>query len=44
MAQTAHTAIANARAKVPERLARWIFMAHDRVTGDRLRSRTSFWH
>jgi CRP-like cAMP-binding protein len=36
MSQTAHTAIANARAKLPERLARWILMAHDRVPGDRL--------
>ena len=30
--QTAHTAIANARAKMPERLARWILMAQDRLT------------
>ena len=29
--QTAHTAVANARAKVPERLARWILMAQDRL-------------
>jgi CRP-like cAMP-binding protein len=36
MAQTAHTAIANARAKLPERLARWLLMANDRVPGDRL--------
>jgi len=36
MSQTAHTAIANARARLPERLARWILMAHDRVPGDRL--------
>jgi CRP-like cAMP-binding protein len=36
MAQTAHTAIANARAKLPERLARWLLMAHDRVPGDSL--------
>jgi len=34
MVQTAHTAIANARAKLHERLARWILMAHDRVPGD----------
>ncbi|HEY2754241.1 MAG TPA: Crp/Fnr family transcriptional regulator [Pseudolabrys sp.] len=34
MVQTAHTAIANARAKLPERLARWILMAQDRVDGD----------
>jgi CRP-like cAMP-binding protein len=31
--QTAHTAIANARAKVSERLARWILMAQDRLGG-----------
>lgn len=31
--QTAHTAIANARARIDQRLARWILMAHDR-TGD----------
>ena len=31
--QTAHTAIANARANIEKRLARWILMAHDR-TGD----------
>jgi CRP-like cAMP-binding protein len=36
MAQTAHTAIANARAKLPERLARWLLMAHDRIPGNRL--------
>jgi len=36
MSQTAHTAIANARANLPERLARWLLMAHDRVPGDRL--------
>jgi CRP-like cAMP-binding protein len=31
MVQTAHTAIANARAKLDQRLARWILMAHDRI-------------
>ena len=36
MAQTAHTAMANACAKLPERLARWLLMAHDRIPGDRL--------
>ena len=36
MVQTAHTAIANARANLPERLARWVLMAHDRVGGDTL--------
>jgi CRP-like cAMP-binding protein len=30
MVQTAHTAIANARAHIDVRLARWILMAHDR--------------
>ena len=34
MVQTAHTAIANARAHIDQRLARWILMAHDR-TGDK---------
>ena len=33
MVQTTHTAIANARAHIDRRLARWILMAHDR-TGD----------
>jgi CRP-like cAMP-binding protein len=32
--QTAHAAIASARGKLDERLARWILMAHDRVGGD----------
>jgi CRP-like cAMP-binding protein len=32
--QTTHTAVANARGSVEERLARWILMAHDRVDGD----------
>src|SRR5262249_49063570 len=36
MVQTAHTAIANARARLDERLARWLLMAHDRVRDDRL--------
>jgi CRP-like cAMP-binding protein len=31
MLQTAHTAIANARATIEARLARWILMAHDRL-------------
>jgi len=29
--QTAQTAIANARSKLDQRLARWILMAHDRL-------------
>ena len=36
MTQTAHTAIANARAKLSERLARWLLMADDRIAGNRL--------
>jgi len=36
MVQTAHTALANGRAKVEERLARWLLMAHDRLEGDEL--------
>jgi CRP-like cAMP-binding protein len=34
--QIASTASANGRAKLDERLARWLLMAHDRVEGDRL--------
>jgi CRP-like cAMP-binding protein len=34
MTQTAHTALANGRAKLEVRLARWILMAHDRMDGD----------
>jgi CRP-like cAMP-binding protein len=36
MVQTAHTAIANARARIDTRLARWLLMAHDRVRDDTL--------
>ena len=36
MVQTAHTAVANARVKIEERLARWILMAHDRLDGTSL--------
>lgn len=36
MVQTAHTAIANARSNLNQRLARWLLMAHDRVPGDEL--------
>ncbi len=36
MTQTAQTALANGRATVPERLARWIVMAHDRAHTDEL--------
>ena len=34
MIQTAHTALANGRAKLEERLARWLLMAHDRMDSD----------
>jgi CRP-like cAMP-binding protein len=34
--QTAFTALANAKATVDERLARWLLMAHDRAIGDAL--------
>ena len=34
--QTAHTAMANGRSKIEERLARWLLMAHDRIDGDQL--------
>jgi CRP-like cAMP-binding protein len=34
--QTAHTAIANARAHIDQRLARWILMAHDRLSNNTL--------
>jgi CRP-like cAMP-binding protein len=36
MVQTAPTAIANARAHIDQRLARWILMAHDRTGEDTL--------
>lgn len=34
--QTAHTALTNARARVEQRLARWLLMVHDRVDTMRL--------
>jgi CRP-like cAMP-binding protein len=36
MIQTAHTAIANARSHIDQRLARWLLMAHDRTGKDTL--------
>jgi CRP-like cAMP-binding protein len=36
MVQAAHTAVANGRGKLEERLARWLLMAHDRVEGNML--------
>ena len=34
--QSNYTALANARGKIQERVARWLLMAHDRSEGDRL--------
>lgn len=34
MVQTAQTALSNGRARLEERLARWILMAQDRINGD----------
>jgi CRP-like cAMP-binding protein len=34
MTQTSHPALANGRAKLDERLARWLLMAHDRMDGN----------
>ena len=34
--QAMHTALANGRAVLEERLARWLLMAHDRLDGDEL--------
>jgi len=34
--QTGHTAIANGRADIPQRLARWLLMAHDRTAGNEM--------
>jgi CRP-like cAMP-binding protein len=34
MVQTASTVLANGRASIPERLARWLLMARDRVEGE----------
>jgi CRP-like cAMP-binding protein len=36
MTQTAQTALANGRARIEARLARWILMGHDRIDGDYL--------
>jgi CRP-like cAMP-binding protein len=40
--QAAHTALANARGKLEERLARWLLMAHDRLDGDELALKHDF--
>ena len=34
--QATQTALANARGKIEERLARWLLMVHDRIDGDEL--------
>jgi CRP-like cAMP-binding protein len=34
MIQATHTAVANARGRLDQRLARWLLMAHDRIPGD----------
>ncbi|HEX4534252.1 MAG TPA: Crp/Fnr family transcriptional regulator [Rhizomicrobium sp.] len=34
MTQAAQTAVANGRARLPERMARWLLMAHDRTVSD----------
>lgn len=36
LVQTSHSAVANARSQLDERLARWILMAHDRIHDDTL--------
>lgn len=36
MVQAAHTAVANGRGTIEQRLARWLLMAHDRLTGNEL--------
>jgi CRP-like cAMP-binding protein len=36
MLQIVHTAMANGQAKIEERLARWLLMAHDRLDGNEL--------
>jgi CRP-like cAMP-binding protein len=40
--QACHTALANAKGSVEQRLARWLLMAHDRLPGDSLRSTHEF--
>lgn len=36
MTQTSHTALSNAHSKLEERLARWLLMCHDRISGDKM--------
>jgi len=36
MVQTGHTALANAKARLEQRLCRWLLMCHDRIDGDEL--------
>jgi CRP-like cAMP-binding protein len=42
MVQTAQTAACNARHELPERLARWLLMSHDRIDGDMLPMKQEF--
>ena len=37
MVQTSQTVLSNAKAKLEERLARWLLMCHDRIEGDRIK-------
>lgn len=36
MTQTSQTALSNGQSKLEERLARWLLMCHDRISGDRM--------
>lgn len=36
MVQAAHTAVANGRGNIEQRLARWLLMAHDRLNGNEI--------
>jgi CRP-like cAMP-binding protein len=36
MVQAAHTAVANGRGNIEQRLARWLLMAHDRIAGNEI--------
>jgi CRP-like cAMP-binding protein len=36
LVQTGHTALANAKARLEQRLCRWLLMCHDRIDGDEM--------
>jgi CRP-like cAMP-binding protein len=36
LTQTSHTALANGKATIPERLSRWLLMTHDRIHSDEM--------